>query len=125
LTSFIEFAERVREEAQARIKSELARRSFVERMAFSFLTPLTANLLTNQGDGSIIIHGDGSVLVGSGLSSSPDVTVRADFDTLLHLYSSRSREQFLKAESENRISVEGHTLKGNQAKGKLRELLGG
>ena len=124
VNGFYEFAEELRTEAENAIKSELSRRSFLERAGFRMFMPLTVNIVTDQGAASLTIFKDGTIQLRRYLSSSPDTTIKADFETLIGLYHSRDRDQFVQAEREGRIKITSRSWKGQQAERKLRELLG-
>jgi hypothetical protein len=124
VNGFYEFAEELRTEAENAIKSELSRRSFLERAGFRMFMPLTVNVITDQGAASLTIFKDGTIQLGRHLSSSPDNTIKADFETLIGLYHSRDRDQFVQAETEGKIKITSRSWKGQQAERKLRELLG-
>jgi len=123
-SNFYEFAEEIRTEAENAIKSELSRRSFLERTGFRIFMPLTVNVVTDQGAVSLTILKDGTVKLSEHLTSSPDTTIQANFETLIGLYHSRDRNHFIQAERERRIKITSHSYKGKQAERKLRELLG-
>ncbi len=123
-SGFYEFAEELRTEAENAIKSELSRRSFLERAGFRIFMPLTVNIVTDQGAVSLTIFKDGTIQLSRYLSSSPDNTVQANSETLVGLYHSRDRIQFVQAEREGRIKITSRGYKGQQAERKLRELLG-
>ena len=96
VSSFYKFAEQIRREAESKNKSELSRRSFLERAGFWIFMPLTVNIVTNQGSASLtIIFKDGTIQLNRYLSSNPDNTIQADFETLISLYHSRDRNQFI------------------------------
>lgn len=124
VSSFYEFAEKIRTEAENAIKSELSRKSFLECAGFWIFMPLTVNIVTDQGSVSLTIFKDGTIQMSRNLSSSPDNTIQADFGTLSGLYHSRDRNQFVGAERQGRIKIISHGWKGQQAERKLRELLG-
>lgn len=124
VSSFYRFAEEFRTEAENAIKAELSRRSFLERVGFGFFMPLTVNVVTDQGAVSLTILKDGAVQLSEYLSSNPDNTIQANFETLKDLYHYRDRNQFVQAETEGRIKITSNSLKGRQAERKLRELLG-
>jgi len=124
VSGFYEFAEELRTEAENAIKSELSRRSFLERAGFRMFMPLTVNIVTDQGAAALTIFKDGTIQLSMYLSSSPDSTIKADFETLIGLYHSRDRDQFVQAEREGRIKITSRSWKGQQAERKLRELLG-
>ena len=121
---FYEFVEKLRIEAESIIKSELSRRSFLERVGFGFFMPLIVNVVTDQGSVSLSFLKDGSVQRRKSLSSNPDAIIQADFETLKKLYSSRDRNQFVQAEREGKIRITSNSWKGQQAESKIRELLG-
>ena len=124
VSNFYEFAEEIRTEAEDAIKSELSRRSFLERAGFRIFMPLTVNIVTDQGAVSLTIFKNGTVKLSKYLTSSPDTTIQANFETLIGLYHSRDRNHFIRAEREGRIKITSHSYKGKQAERKLRELLG-
>lgn len=121
---FYEFVEKLRIEAESKIKSKLSQRSFLERVGFEFFMPLIVNVVTDQGSVSLSFLKDGSVQRRKSLSSNPDVIIQADFETLKKLYSSRDRNQFVQAEREGKIRITSNSWKGQQAESKIRELLG-
>ena len=123
-SNFYDFVERFRIEAEKAIKAELSRRSILERAGIWFYMPLTVNVVTNQGSVSLVFLKDGSVQRRKYLSSSPDNVIQADFETLKELYSSRDKNQFVRAEREGKIRITSKGWKGQQAERKIRELLG-
>jgi len=124
VSSFQEFADKFKIEAERAIKAELSKRSLLERIGFGFFMPLTVNIVTDQGVASLTILQDGTVHLSQRLSPNPDSTIQAHFETLEHIYYKRDRTQFTQAEAEGRIKITSYSLKGQQAEGKLRELLG-
>ena len=122
--SFHEFVEEIRTEAENTIKSELSRRSFLERAGFRLFMPLTVNIVTDQGAVSLKIFKNGTIQLSGYLPSRPDNSIQTDFETLRSLYHSRDRDQFIQAERKGRIKITSHSYKGKQAERKLRELLG-
>ena len=86
---------------------------------------MTVNFVTDCGSASVTVFKDGSVSVSGEFSRSPDVTIHASFEVLKKLYSSRSREEYLKAEREGKIRIVTHSLRGRKVERKFRELLGG
>lgn len=124
VNSFYKFAEEFKIEAENAIKAELSRRTLLERFGFGFFMPLKVNVVTDQGAVSLTILEDGTVQLSEHLSTNPDNTIQANFETLKGLYHSRDRNQFIRAEIEGRIKITSRSLKGQQAERKLRELLG-
>ena len=124
VSNFYEFAEELRTEAENTIKSELSRRSFLERAGFRIFMPLTVNIVTDQGAVSLTIFKDGTIQLRRDISSSPDNIMKANFETLIGLWHSRDRNQFVQAEREGRIKITSRSYRGQQAERKLRELLG-
>ena len=123
-SNLFKFAEKLRIEAENGIKAELSRRSFLERVGFGLIMPLKVNVVTDQGAVSLTILKDGTVQLSEYLSSNPDNVVQASFETLENLYRTRDRNEFARAEIEGKIRITSKGLKGQQAEGKLRELLG-
>ena len=124
VSNFNKFAEEIKTEIENAIKSGLPRRSFLECVGFWMFMPLTVNIVTDQGTISLTILKDGTIQLGRFLSSSPDNTIQASFETVKDLYYSRDRNQFNQAEKDGRIKISSHSWKGQQAERKLRELLG-
>jgi hypothetical protein len=122
-SSFQEFAEKFRAEAERAIKAELSK-SLLGSIVFGRFTPLTVNIDTDQGVASLTILQDGTVRLNQGLSLNPDNTIHAHFETLEDIYYKRDRIQFTKAEADGRIKITSHNSKGQQVERKLRELLG-
>lgn len=116
---------RIRKEAKDGIKSELARRSFIDRSVFGMFMPLIVDIITDAGNASITILKDGSIDLKRQLSLNSDITLRADLSMLSELYHSRSREEFRAAERLGKIEIRCHTAKGRQSEARLREILGG
>ena len=116
---------RIRKEAEDGIKSELARRGFVDRSVFGMFMPLTIDIITEAGKASIIISKDGSIEMRRQLSENPDITLRVDFGMLSELYHSRSRQEFRAAERQGRVEIRSNTAKGSLSEARFRELLGG
>ena len=116
---------RIRKEAEDGIKSELARRSFVDRSVFGMFMPLIIDVITEAGKASLIVSKDGSIEMRRQLSPNPDIVLRADFDMLSELYHSRSRQEFRAAERQGRIEIRSNTAKGQLSEARFRELLGG
>lgn len=122
--SFHELVEEIRTEAENAIKSELPRRSFLERAGFRVFMPLTVNIVTDQGAVSLKILKNGAIQLSRYLPSHPDTSIQTNFETLKSLYHSRDGNQFIQAEREGRIKITSHSYKGKQAERKIRELLG-
>lgn len=116
---------RIRKEAEDGIRSELARRSLIDRSVFGMFMPLIVDIITEAGKASIIVSKDGSIELRRQLSLNPDITLRADFSMLSELYHSRSREEFRAAERQGRIEIRSNTAKGRLSEARFRELLGG
>lgn len=122
-SSFQEFAEKLRTEAERRLKAELSK-SLLGSLVFRAFTPLTANIDTNQGTASLTILHDGTIKLYQQLSPNPDTAIQAHFETLQDIYSRRDKALFTRAEADGRIKITSYTSKGQQAERKLRELLG-
>ena len=116
---FYEFVEKLRIEAE----NALSRLSFIERAVFWVFMPLKINVDTDKGVASLVILKDGTIQMGEYLSPDADNTIQTDFETLTRLYHSRDKNQFIQAETDGRIKIISHNWKGQQAEGKLRELL--
>ena len=124
VSNFYEFAEEIRIEAENAIKSELSRRSFLERAGFRIFMPLTVNVVTDQGAVSLKIFKNGTIRLSRYLPSRPDNSIQTNFETLRSLYHSRDRNHFIQAEREGKIKITSRSYKGKQAERRLRELLG-
>jgi hypothetical protein len=120
---FHEFAENIRAEAEKSIKTELSKMPFLE-IGLRIFMPLTINVVTDQGAVSLTILKDAKVELDEHLSTSPDVTIDGNFETLRSLYQSHDRNLFAQAEKDGKIKVISHSWKGQQAETRLRELFG-
>lgn len=114
---------RLLEQIKTQAEDALSRLSFLERTVFWMFMPLKINIVTDIGVAFLTILKDGTIQLGEHSSADADNTIQADFETLTGLYQSRDRNQFIQAEMEGRIKIISHTRKGQQAEGKLRELL--
>ena len=123
-TDFDGLLSRMREEAEGGIKSELSRRNFIDRSIFHMFMPLAIDIITDAGNASMTILKDGTIDLKRNPSRNPDITLRADFDSLNELYNFRDSEGFRAAEKQGRIKILSHTTKGRQAEARLREWLG-
>lgn len=123
ISNFNEFAQIIKAEAEKSIKKELSKMPFLE-LGLRIFMPLTVNIVTNQGAVSLTILKDANVQLEKHLSSNPDISIQADFETLKNLYQLHDRNNFAQAEKEGKISVTSHNWKGQQAEAKLRELFG-
>lgn len=117
--SFYRLVEQIKTEAE----NALSRLSFLEHAVFWVFMPLKINVDTDKGVASLVILKDGTIQLREYLSPDADNTIQADFETLTGLYQSRDKNQFIQAETEGRIKIISHSRKGQQAEGKLRELL--
>ncbi|NWF86796.1 hypothetical protein HXY32_03175 [Candidatus Bathyarchaeota archaeon] len=122
-SNFHEFAQIIKAEAEKSIKKELSKMPFLE-LGLRIFMPLTVNIITDRGVASLTILKDANVQLDEHISSNPDVTIQADFETLKSLYQLHDRNNFAQAEKEGKISVTSHNWKGQQAEVKLRELFG-
>ena len=116
---FYSFAQILKAEFESKIKVELSR-----NFRLGLFLPLTLNFTTNQGNGCLTIMKDGSIQLNQNLSSSPNIAVNADFETLKNLYYSRDRNQFMRAETDGKIRITSYGGKGKMAERRIRKLLG-
>ena len=123
--NFTEFAEKISVEIEKAIKSELSKRSIIERIGYAMFMPLTINIITEEGSASLVVLKDGIVRLRNQCSSAPDITLQSNFRTLTSLYNTRSPNRFVQAEEQGKIKIISNSWKGRQAERKLRELLGG
>jgi len=111
----------VKGEIEDHVKRELSKRSPLELMVFQSVMPAIINVITDFGSASFFILGDGSIDIEA-VSSKPDLTLRADFMTLVGLYHARAKEGLLSAEREGKVRIEVHTIVGKIIEDRLRKL---
>lgn len=111
--------------AETRIKQELSGPlNLGKRFLYDSIMPLHVNITADSQECCLEFLQGGNILLHPSSLSGPDVTVKGDFETLRNALIQRSSSVFEEAERNGKISVAGHTWKGQQAMEKVRELLG-
>ncbi len=112
------------EQVKVEAEKALSKLSIFERAVLWMFMPLGINVTTDKGAASLVVLRDGTIQLGKNPLPNPDNTIHADFEVLSRLYQIRDRNQFLQVEKAGKIRVTSQSSKGEQAEGKLRELLG-
>lgn len=123
-SDFYNFAEEFRMDIENRLKVALSRMTFLRRVVLQGFMPLAVNVTTDQGSISLTILQDGTIRLAKYLSSNPDNTIQANFETLKNLIRSRDRNQLIQAENEGKIKIISNSPIGQKAERKIKELLG-
>jgi len=117
--------EPLRAQAESRIKQELSGSfNLGKRFLYDSIMPLHVNITADSQQCCLEFLPGGSVQLKRVSAPNPDVSVKGEFEILRNVVVQRSSRMFEDAERDGRISVAGHTWKGQQAMQKVRELLG-
>jgi hypothetical protein len=123
-TDFSEILSQLRAEIESRLREELSGHSSAgKRILYDMVTPIYLNTIEDSQEFNLEFLAGGSVQLHTGLSTSPDVTVKGDLASLSDAVLKRSSQAFQEAERDGSIVVTCHTWKGQQAMKKVRELL--
>lgn len=111
--------------AESRIKQELSGPLNIgKRFLYDTIMPLHVNIAAGSQNCCLKFLPGGNIQLRRVSAPNPDVSVKADFETLRSVIVQRSSRVFEAAERNGEVSVAGHTWKGQQAMQKVRELLG-
>jgi hypothetical protein len=94
-----------------------------KQILYDMVTPIYLNITGDSQECNLEFLAGGRVQLHAGLNSKPDVTAKGDLASLREVILQRSDRVFEEAERSGKITVTGHTWKGQQAIQRVREFL--
>ena len=111
----------VRMQLEEKIKRQLSGlQGFVVKPIYNSLMPLHVEMLTEPETFELAFLKDGDIELKRGQSSSSDVRIESDAQTLRDLFQNPSAELFKDLEKQNRIRITALTKKGGDAESYIR-----